>query len=159
VPKEMLVKTATFMAVALLAVPGVLPAQTTEIEVPTSGATASFAPTRCGVVASTFGGRVVRRAAAGPMLPIANATFTYTAEGGAATSIDIPVGADGRFDERVVVAGPTYTFMASGVSLAANAHRMRLRLTVEAPGCAPTRVTFHGGWEPHDVVLRCTDTN
>ena len=128
-----------------------------EIEVKTSGSAVSFAPTRCGGISTALAGRLVRRTAGAPALPATDAQFSYAAPDRSITAISIPINDDGRFAESVSVMGSTYTFASSGVSLPANAGRGRLRLTVIAPGCKPSRVLFDAGWEEQDVVLRCKE--
>ncbi len=130
-------------------------APVSEIEVTTQGAEATFAPTQCGMVASTLSGRVVRRAHTGELVPVGNAVFSYIAHDGSATKLAIPVSLDGRFEQQVFVNGSTYTFLSSGPTVRANASRSRLRLSVNAPGCDAEQVILRANREARDVVLQC----
>ena len=142
---------------ALLGAGDSTPSPKSEIEVTTSGAQATFAPTRCGGVASTLSGRVVRRASSGDIVPVANASFSYAAHDGTSIRVPISVGADGRFEEQVVVMGYEYTLSSSALTLQANPHGSRLRLSVTAPGCSTARATFRPGSEAQDITLRCQE--
>src|SRR4029450_6253567 len=103
------------------AAPDAPPEPVSEIEVTRQGASVTFAPTQCGMVASTLSGRVVRRAHTGKLVPVENAVFSYVAHDGSATELAIPVGVDGRFEQQVFVNGSTYTFLSSGPTVTANA--------------------------------------
>jgi hypothetical protein len=127
------------------------------VEVVTSGAESSFEPTHCGGVASTFSSRIVRLDEFGHTIPVAGATFTYRRTDGAVVTVPIVVDVNGRFDERVTIMGPIYTFKSSGLELASNADEYALQLHLQAPGCAGTDVTIGRNWEDHDVVLRCSE--
>ena len=133
------------------------PPPKSEIEVTTSGAQATFAPTRCGGVASMLSGRVVRRASTGGIVPVANPSFSYLAHNGTSTRVPISVGADGRFEEQVVIMGYEYTLSSSTLTLQANSRGSRLRLSVGAPGCSTVRVTFRPDGEAQDIALRCQE--
>ena len=151
---------ATALLIAAAAVLGAgdsAPMPKSEIEVTTTGAEATFAPARCGGVASTLSGRVVHRTSSGDIVPVANAGFSYASHDGKSTRVPISVDADGRFEEQVVIMGYEYALASSALTLQANSHGSRLRLNVSAPGCSTARVTFRPGSEAHEITLRCQE--